>query len=117
MDLMAGGDLKYHLNMDKQFSEERSRFYAAEVLLGLEHIHSKGIIYRDLKLENVLLDSRGHCKISDLGLAVKMETGGVRGYAGTPGYTAPEVVLSLHYDTIADFFSFGVMIYRFLCGK
>jgi len=117
LDLMIGGDLKYHLNNDKTFSEERSRFYAAEVLLGLDHIHSKGIIYRDLKLENVLVDERGHCKISDLGLAVRMNNDLVKGYAGTPGYTAPEVVLSHYYDHIVDFFSLGVMIYRFLCGK
>jgi len=89
----------------------------AEVLLGLEHIHSKGIIYRDLKLENVLVDEKGHCKISDLGLAVRMSDEMVKGYAGTPGYTAPEVVLSHYYDHIVDFFSLGVMIYRFLCGK
>ena len=117
LDLMIGGDLKFHLNNDKTFSEERSRFYAAEVLLGLDHIHSKGIIYRDLKLENVLVDEKGHCKISDLGLAVRMSNDLVKGYAGTPGYTAPEVVLSHYYDHIVDFFSLGVMIYRFLCGK
>eukprot|EP00484_Ammonia_sp_Unknown_P018451 CAMPEP_0197040342 /NCGR_PEP_ID=MMETSP1384-20130603/17069_1 /TAXON_ID=29189 /ORGANISM="Ammonia sp." /LENGTH=646 /DNA_ID=CAMNT_0042471083 /DNA_START=151 /DNA_END=2091 /DNA_ORIENTATION=+ len=117
LDLMIGGDLKFHLNNDKTFSEERSRFYAAEVLLGLDHIHSKGIIYRDLKLENVLVDEKGHCKISDLGLAVRMNNDLVKGYAGTPGYTAPEVVLSHYYDHIVDFFSLGVMIYRFLCGK
>jgi len=117
LDLMIGGDLKFHLNNDKTFNEDRSRFYAAEVLLGLEHIHSKGIIYRDLKLENVLVDEKGHCKISDLGLAVRMSDEMVKGYAGTPGYTAPEVVLSHYYDHIVDFFSLGVMIYRFLCGK
>ncbi len=61
LDLMVGGDLKYHLNNERTFPEDRSRFYAAEVLLGLEHIHSKGIIYRDLKLENVLVDNSGLC--------------------------------------------------------
>jgi len=137
LDLMIGGDLKYHLNNEKTFNEERSKFYAAEVLLGLEHVHSKGIIYRDLKLENILVDDKGHVKISDLGLSVIVMTEenkeeilrnqkkpnpnvtihGIRGYAGTPGYTAPEVVLSHYYKHIVDFFSLGVMIYRFLCGK
>merc|ERR1719189_165031 len=117
LDLMLGGDLKYHLNVQEKFSEARTRFHAAQVLLGLEHIHSKGIVYRDLKLENVLVDEKGHCKISDLGLAVRMSSELVKGYAGTPGYTAPEVVLSHYYDHIVDFFSLGVMIYRFLCGK
>lgn len=115
---MLGGDLKYHLNVQEKFSEARTRFHAAQVLLGLEHIHSKGIVYRDLKLENVLVDENGHVKISDLGLAVLLgDSGKVRGYAGTPGYTAPEVVLGFNYNHIADFFSLGVMIYRCLCGK
>jgi len=118
LDLMLGGDLKYHLNVKEKFGEARTRFHAAQILLGLEHIHSKGIVYRDLKLENVLVDEVGHVKISDLGLAVLLgESGKVRGYAGTPGYTAPEVVLGFQYNHIADFFSLGVMIYRCLCGK
>jgi len=116
LDLMVGGDLKFHLNKEERFSETRSRFYAAEILLGLEHIHSKGIVYRDMKLENVLLDEVGHCRISDLGLAVKMSNK-IRGYAGTPGYTAPEVIKNKYYNHMADFFSFGVMVYRFLSGK
>jgi len=116
LDLMVGGDLKFHLNKDVRFTEERSRFYAAEILLGLEHIHSKKIVYRDMKLENVLLDELGHCRISDLGLAVKMSDK-IRGYAGTPGYTAPEVIKNKYYCHMADFFSYGVMVYRFLSGK
>merc|ERR1719168_251532 len=115
IDLKEGGDLKFHLNKEILFSEERARFYAAQTLLGLEHIHSHGIIYRDMKLENILLDQKGHCSLSDLGLAVKTEK--VKGYAGTPGYTAPEVVSQLPYDRRADFFSYGVMVYRFICGK
>ena len=116
MDLMTGGDLKFHLNQSGSFEENRCRFYAAQILLGLEHIHGRGIIYRDLKLENVLVDGRGHIKISDLGLAVLMEDN-PRGYAGTPGYTAPEVVLTQYYDEKVDFFSFGVLVYRTLCGR
>jgi len=115
LDLREGGDLKFHLNKDELFNETRARFHAAEVLLGLEHIHSHGIIYRDMKLENILLDGRGHCSLSDLGLAVKSEK--VKGYAGTPGYTAPEVVSQNSYDKRADFFSYGVMVFRFICGK
>eukprot|EP00474_Spongospora_subterranea_P009656 CRZ10114.1 hypothetical protein [Spongospora subterranea] len=116
LDLMMGGDLKFHLNKEMVFFEARARFHAAEILLGLEHIHSKSIIYRDMKLENVLLDERGHCRISDLGLAV-MTNDKVKGYAGTPGYTSPEVIKMQLYDKCCDFFSYGVMIYRFLSGK
>eukprot|EP01083_Nonionella_stella_P077979 213161_1 len=114
-NLLSGGDLKYHLIRDDLFDEKRSKFYAAQILLGLQHIHEKKIIYRDLKLENVLLDEAGNCALLDLGLAVRKER--TKGYAGTPGYTAPEIVLNATYDKTVDFFSYGVLIYRFLCGK
>eukprot|EP01084_Bolivina_argentea_P017267 32248_1 len=118
MDLMLGGDLKYHLNRENVFSEYRTKFYAGEILLGLEHIHSKGYIYSDLKLENILLDDKGHCKISDFGLATKIQDGKlVNGYGGTLGYMAPEIVLKNYYNHMVDFFAFGVLIYRCLSGK
>eukprot|EP01006_Ploeotia_vitrea_P047889 TRINITY_DN67174_c5_g3_i1.p1 TRINITY_DN67174_c5_g3~~TRINITY_DN67174_c5_g3_i1.p1 ORF type:complete len:650 (+),score=379.44 TRINITY_DN67174_c5_g3_i1:134-2083(+) len=116
MDLMLGGDLKFHLINAGRFSLERARFYAAEVLLGLEHLHSLNIIYRDLKLENVLLDHEGHCRVSDLGLAVVTKSK-IKGYAGTPGYTAPEMIRNRPYGPEADLFSFGVLLYRMLCGS
>jgi serine/threonine protein kinase len=116
MDLMLGGDLKFHLINAGKFTEKRARFYAAQVLLGLEHVHSKNVIYRDMKLENVLLDHLGHCRLSDLGLAV-VTTVKIRGYAGTPGYTSPEMIKSKFYGTATDIFSYGVMLYRMLCGS
>ena len=119
MDLMLGGDLKHHLNNEGTFSVDRTRFHTAQMLLGLDHIHQKGIVYRDLKLENVLVDEHGHIKISDLGLAINVgKSGKIRGgYAGTPGYIAPEVILGTPYNHLADYFSLGVMVYRCLCGK
>jgi len=116
MDLMLGGDLKFHLINAGRFTEKRARFYAAQVLLGLEHVHTNSIIYRDMKLENVLLDHLGNCRISDLGLAVVTKTK-IKGYAGTPGYTAPEMIKNKLYGPGADIFSFGVMLYRMLCGS
>ena len=116
MDLMLGGDLKFHLINAGRFTEKRARFYAAQVLLGLEHVHRMGIIYRDMKLENVLLDHLGNCKISDLGLAVVTKVK-IKGYAGTPGYTAPEMIKNKLYGPAADIFSYGVMLYRMLCGS
>lgn len=116
MDLMLGGDLKFHLINAGRFTEKRARFYAAEVLLGLEHVHNASIIYRDMKLENVLLDHNGHCRISDLGLAVVTKVK-IKGYAGTPGYTAPEMIKNKLYGPGADIFSYGVMLYRMLSGS
>lgn len=121
MDLCLGGDLKFHLSSSGRFKAERARFYAAEVVLGLDELHGRGIVYRDLKLENVLLDEAGHVRISDLGLAVRARGGpgaaSVTGYAGTPGYAAPEVVRREAYGTAADLFSLGVLVYRMVSGK
>ena len=69
MENANGGDLFYHLRKAGKFDQERARFYAAEILLALEHIHDRGIIYRDLKPENVLIDHQGHVKIIDFGLS------------------------------------------------
>jgi len=122
MDLMAGGDLKFHLTKNRNgaaqgFSEARARFHAAEILLGLEAMHAKNIIFRDLKLENVLLDEEGHCKISDLGLVALYGQKKVNHYAGTPGYIAPEVTQKKPYGPAVDIFSYGVTLYRMLSGK
>jgi serum/glucocorticoid-regulated kinase 2 len=69
MDLCAGGELFYYLHQHGRMNEEQAKFYFAEILLGLEYIHSKGIVYRDLKPENVLLDIDGHLKLADFGLS------------------------------------------------
>lgn len=103
LDLMLGGDLKYHLLNSTRFPEKRVRFYAAQVLLALEKLHKDSILYRDVKLENVLLDAKGNCCLSDLGLAVCTKVK-IKGYAGTPGYTAPEVIRHRLYGPSADLF-------------
>jgi len=121
--MCSGGDLKYHLHLlseskDKGFDPERAQFYAAEVLLGLEHIHSFNIVYRDLKPNNILLDEAGHVKISDLGLATKLRKNKVlKHLAGTAGYWAPEVVSKAGTFKASDYWSFGVFIYEMLLGK
>jgi len=69
MDFLNGGELFYHLRKETKFSEARAKFYAAEIILALECLHSNGIIYRDLKPENVILDQWGHLKLTDFGLS------------------------------------------------
>lgn len=117
LDLMNGGDLHYHLSQHGVFSEKEVKFYAAEVILGLEHMHSRSIVYRDLKPANILLDEHGHVRISDLGLACDFSKKKPHASVGTHGYMAPEVLAKgVAYDSSADWFSFGCMIYKLLKG-
>mmetsp|Transcript_2019 Transcript_2019/g.3045 ORF Transcript_2019/g.3045 Transcript_2019/m.3045 type:complete len:530 (-) Transcript_2019:380-1969(-) len=116
MTLMTGGNLRYHLRRDG-FGLHLSRFYAGQVLLGLEHMHKLRILYRDLKLDNILLDSHGNCRLSDLGLCGILPVGKTKTrYAGTPGYMAPEVVMRRPYDMNADIWSYGVCLFRMIAG-
>eukprot|EP00095_Tigriopus_kingsejongensis_P003589 snap_masked-scaffold1122_size61463-processed-gene-0.0 protein:Tk03589 transcript:snap_masked-scaffold1122_size61463-processed-gene-0.0-mRNA-1 annotation:"camp-dependent protein kinase catalytic" len=121
LTIMTGGDLKFHIyNMGGEpgFSEARSKFYAAEVLLGLDHLHSNGIVYRDCKPENILLDENGHVRISDLGLALEIPEGEVvRGRVGTVGYMAPEIIDNEKYTFSPDYFSLGCLIYEMIEGR
>ncbi|CAH8827376.1 unnamed protein product [Trichobilharzia szidati] len=117
LDLMNGGDLHYHLTQHNIFSESEVRFYAAEVILGLEHMHNRFVVYRDLKPANILLDEYGHVRISDLGLACDFSRRKPHASVGTHGYMAPEVLQKgCPYDSSADWFSLGCMLYKLLRG-
>ncbi|RWS28391.1 G protein-coupled receptor kinase 1-like protein [Leptotrombidium deliense] len=117
LDLMNGGDLHYHLSQHGVFSEQDMRFYAAEVILGLEHMHKRFVVYRDLKPANILLDEHGHVRISDLGLACDFSKKKPHASVGTHGYMAPEVLSKgTAYDSSADWFSLGCMLYKLLKG-
>eukprot|EP00092_Neocalanus_flemingeri_P007640 GFUD01008246.1.p1 GENE.GFUD01008246.1~~GFUD01008246.1.p1 ORF type:complete len:647 (+),score=109.48 GFUD01008246.1:635-2575(+) len=121
LTIMEGGDLKFHIyNMGGEpgFPEDRSRFYACEIILGLGHLHKEGIVYRDCKPENILLDSKGHVRISDLGLAVEIPEGeAVRGRVGTVGYMAPEIIDNEKYTFSPDWFSLGCLVYEMIEGR
>ena len=116
MDLLTGGDLRYHLCHSQKFSEEETKFFFACVLLGLEYIHKNNIIHRDIKPENLVCDENGYIRITDFGVAKIMKPENSSETSGTPGYMAPEVLFGQNHSFTADFFALGVMGYEFMFG-
>ena len=118
MDILTGGDLRYHLCKRKKFNEEQTKFFVACILLSLEYIHSNNIIHRDLKPENLVLDKKGYIKLTDFGIAkiYSKDKDNSSDTSGTPGYMAPEVLCSLNHTIAVDYFALGVMTYELMMG-
>ena len=116
MDLLTGGDLRYHIAHQKTFSEIQTKFFISNMLLALEYIHSKNIIHRDIKPENLVLESTGYLRITDFGVAKINEIDNSSETSGTPGYMAPEVILVQNHSFPSDFFALGVIGYEFMLG-
>mgnify|MGYP002620331989 CR=1 FL=1 len=118
-DYMSGGELFWHLQKDGKFEEKRAKFYIAELILALQHLHENDIVYRDLKPENILLDANGHIALCDFGLSKanlsKDDT--TNTFCGTTEYLAPEVLLDESgYTKMVDFWSLGVLVFEMCCG-
>ena len=117
-DFFNGGELFHYLSTGGRFDAVRAQFYAAEIASGMGHLHSLGIIYRDLKPENLILDANGHIRITDFGLSKEGVEGDkdVGSFCGTPEYLAPEVLKREPYGKVVDWWSYGTLVYEMIHG-
>jgi serum/glucocorticoid-regulated kinase 2 len=117
MDVCTGGELFYHLSKLKRLSEHAAKFYFAEILLGLEHLHSLNIVYRDIKPENILLDIDGHIRIADFGLSkIIPHLHKSYSFCGSPEYMSPEMLACVGHDKRLDIYCLGALLFEMLTG-
>mmetsp|Transcript_41347 Transcript_41347/g.30405 ORF Transcript_41347/g.30405 Transcript_41347/m.30405 type:complete len:140 (-) Transcript_41347:996-1415(-) len=117
MDLLSGGDLRYHICKHRRFTEEQTRFFIACLVSGLEFIHNKNIIHRDIKPENLVLDDDGYLRVTDFGIARVWRAENSQDTSGTPGYMAPEVMCRQNHGISVDYFAVGVMAFECMFGR
>ena len=118
LDYCQGGDLSKHLYYEKRFKEQRAKFYLCEVLLALEDLHKRDIIFRDLKPDNVVLDEKGHIKLTDFGLSKEgvFDSQSAKSFCGSIAYLAPEMLKKQGHGKAVDWYLLGVLFYEMLVG-
>ena len=119
LDYCPGGDLSEYIEREKRFKEDRAKIYLSEVLLALEDLHKRDIIYRDLKPDNVILDEDGHALLTDFGLSKQgiINNSGAKSFCGSVAYLAPEMIKRVGHGKAVDWYLFGVLMYEMLVGQ
>jgi len=116
MDLLPGGNLRYHISVKRRFSEKQNKFLIGCILVGLEYIHSQNILHRDIKPENLVFDSRGYLRITDFGIAKKYKVNNRKDTSGTVGYLAPEVLCNENHNFSIDYYAVGIITFELAYG-
>jgi len=118
LDYAAGGNMSRALHKDRRFEEKRARMYLAEILLAIEDLHKRDIIYRDLKPDNIVFDSQGHALLTDFGLSKEGVAGAnqAKSFCGSPAYLAPEMLKRSGHGKSIDWYLLGVLLYEMLVG-
>ncbi|CAG9329835.1 unnamed protein product [Blepharisma stoltei] len=118
LDYCPGGDLTSYIIKEKKFDEKRARIYLCEILLALEELHKRDIIYRDLKPDNVVLDAQGHAMLTDFGLSKEgvFDNNSAKSFCGSVAYLAPEMLKRKGHGKAVDWYLLGVLLYEMLVG-
>lgn len=117
MQFKQGGELYHHLRKNTRFTEDTARFYASQILSGLEYLHSHNIMYRDMKPENILIDENGNACLADFGISKILDIHETtKSFVGTPEYVAPEIVLQKGHNKTVDIWCFGILLYEMVYG-
>ena len=116
MDLLPGGNLRYHICIKRRFNEKQNKFLIGCILVGLEYIHSQCILHRDIKPENLVFDSNGYLRITDFGIAKKYVVNNKKDTSGTVGYLAPEILCNQNHTYSIDYYAIGIIAYELAYG-
>jgi Protein kinase domain/Ankyrin repeats (many copies) len=118
LDYCPGGDMSSHLIAEKRFTEQRARIYICEILLALEELHKRDIIFRDLKPDNIVLDKDGHALLTDFGLSKEgvYENNAAKSFCGSVAYLAPEMIKRNGHGKAVDWYLLGVVFYEMVVG-
>ena len=115
LDLKLGGDMRYHM-LKRKFSEPELKFILACLLQAIGYLHSKSILHKDIKPENILFDRNGYAFLTDFGTATLLRAENSGDSSGTPGYMAPEAICRQNHGPVSDFFALGVILYENIMG-
>jgi serine/threonine protein kinase len=120
LEYCPGGDLGQMLRRERYFDENRSKLYVAQVLLAIEYLHEKDIIYRDLKPDNIVIDDSGNARLTDFGLSkegIKKVDTGANSFCGSIAYLSPEMIKKMGHGKSVDWYLLGVLLYECVTGK